>query len=173
MKKYLFLIVSLLLLFSCEKEIVSIEDQLTGSSSGWRIQYYSVLRDQISNSLYNQVIRHYKDVGKLVFNDNNTGYHIYDDQVTSFIWFISKDGYNTDIINFEIESTLISNCESPFLYYYFSGQEGSPFYHFSEDEIHTYEISFINPFTVQFRFSSSGYSSFDNFGSLEFVATAN
>lgn len=166
---FLFLILSVLLV-SCKKETESMSEILC-SGAGWKVQTYSVYDDSYDD-FFSDCIRHYKDVGTFTFSESFDGKYMYNNDTVPFKWTLVEGAYSP-MINIEIDIADVNNFTSPFLYYYFSGQEGTPFMHAEESEIHSYQASLLNNFTIQFVYLSSGSSSSANFGSLEFVVTKN
>ncbi len=133
---------------------------------------YSVYSGAISDTLNSGVMFHYKDIGYITFNSDNNGKYEYDNVEYPFTWSIlTNENANTQRFQIDINAANVSDYSSPFLYYYFSGQSGTPFMHSEEDEIRQYDMSIINSFTIQCRFNPGGSSGLDNFGGIEFTLT--
>lgn len=155
----------LVLISACKNTILPIEDNLIIART-WEIQSYSVFKNNYSNS---ELIRHYKNIGKFIFEEDGTGQLIDANDTISISWFLNDWSDGTGNITFNISKEEIEDFTNPFIFYYFKGV--NPFFIDEAYLIDIYEISCLNDFTYVLSWDVGYTSSGMEFENIEFVIT--
>lgn len=163
---YILTIICSITLCGCKKTSIRLSEQLVKPENGWKMQSMSIYSSYIDDLLNSSLFLKYKDVGELVFLDNENGIYTYMESEFLFTWSMTEKQLYIDIENKE-------EYESPFIYYYFAGNYGSPFTSDPEQYLVRYSIEMINNYTMQMRYTSGGLSSYQKFGDFEIILTKN
>ncbi len=163
--KIIFLLLALSAVFaSCKKELPKASTILT-HEKGWRLQQYTIFSRGIHDDLNSKVLAHYKNLGTFIFSEDNTGKYKYQEEEIAFTWKLESNW-----LNFKFDAEDVSSYASPFIYYYFSGNEGgSPYW--ENEKMEDYELEVINPFTIVAENEHGGYSSSESFNGIQILMT--